>query len=254
MDTPAGKATRTARPQDAAPVGGSRTGSRPGSRQLSNEEIHARLHQAVFEHRLLPGTRLVEDHLAEATGSTRGRIRQVLARMAHENLVTLIPNRGAFVASPSVGEAREVFAMRTLLEPPLAEWLARDPRPSHIERLRAHVRREAAARAAGERAEIIRLSGEFHLLLAELTGNRILMRTLRELCAQTCLVITLYDKPNTPACPHHEHEDLIDAIAALDGARAAGVMRHHLRHIEQALALETPAADPPVDLHAMFAS
>ncbi|CAM3566586.1 HTH gntR-type domain-containing protein [Bordetella sputigena] len=221
---------------------------------IANDEIYRRLQQAVFEHRLLPGTRLVEDHLAEITGSTRGRIRQVLARLAHENLVTLVPNRGAFIAKPSVEEAREVFAMRHMIEPPMTELLARNARAAQINRLRVHVRREAAARAAGERAVIIRLSGEFHLLMAELTGNRILTRTLRELCAQTCLVITLYDKPNTPACPHHEHEAVIDAIEARDGARAAALMRHHLEHIEATLALEEPEPAPRVDLQSLFAS
>ncbi|ARP87899.1 GntR family transcriptional regulator [Bordetella genomosp. 9] len=221
---------------------------------LANEDIYRRLQQAVFEHRLLPGTRLVEDHLAEVTGSTRGRIRQVLARLAHENLVTLIPNRGAFIAKPTVEEAREVFAMRQLIEPSMADLLARGPKASHIARLRAHVRQEAAARAAGDRAAIIRLSGAFHMLMAELTGNRILTRTLRELCAQTCLVITLYDKPNTPACPYHEHETMIDAIEAGDGAQAAALMRHHLQHIEATLALEEPEPAGRVDLQSLFFS
>jgi DNA-binding GntR family transcriptional regulator len=239
------------RPQKAARPASAAPGK---ARMLTNDQIYGKLHRAVFEHRLVPGTRLVEDHLAEVSGSTRGRIRQVLARLAHENLVTLIPNRGAFVASPTVEEAREVFAMRNLLEPPLAEWLARAPQADQVERLRRHVRLEAAAREAGERPTIIRLSGEFHLLMAELTGNRILMRTLRELCAQTCLVITLYDKPSTPACPYHEHEDIIDAIAAREGTRAAELMRHHLHHIERTLALEEPQRDSPVDLDTLFAS
>ncbi|OZI31780.1 GntR family transcriptional regulator [Bordetella genomosp. 10] len=234
-----------------APLAAAGARGRP-PRSLSNDEIHAKLQQAVLEHRLKPGTRLVEDHLAEVAGSTRARIRQVLARLAHESLVTLVPNRGACVASPTVEEAREVFAMRHLLEPSMVQWLAERPQPAHIKRLRAHVAQEAEARAAGDRPRIIRLSGEFHMLLAELTGNRLLSRTLRELCAQTCLVITLYDKPNTPACPYHEHEDVIAAIEAGDGARAAELMRHHLRHIEQTLALEGPAPDAPVDLQALF--
>lgn len=244
MDTQIGKTSSPSSPDtDAAPAA-----------MLANEEIYRKLQQAVFEHRLLPGTRLVEDHLAEATGSTRGRIRQVLARLAHENLVTLVPNRGAFIAKPSVEEAREVFAMRHMIEPPMAELLARTAKAAQIHRLRAHVRQEAAARASGDRSVIIRLSGEFHLLMAELSGNRILMRTLRELCAQTCLVITLYDKPNTPACPYHEHEEVIDAIEARDAERAAGLMRHHLQHIEATLALEEPEAAPRVDLQSLFAS
>lgn len=233
-------------------------GVRPVSRShpvkaLSNDEVYEKLQRAVFEHRLKPGTRLVEDHLAEVAGSTRGRIRQVLARLAHEGLVTLTPNRGACVASPTVEEAREVFGMRFMLEPAMVKALAARRDPTQIARLRHHVQQEAAARAANDRPAIIRLSGEFHILLSTLTGNRILMRSMRELCAQTCLVITLYDKPNTPACPYHEHEDVIDAIERGDGDAAAHLMTHHLEHIEQTLDLDAPEDEGPEDLHALFA-
>lgn len=233
---------------------GARQAARPReARALSNQEIHEKLQRAVFEHRLKPGTRLVEDHLADMSGSTRASIRQVLARLAHEGLVTLTPNRGARVASPTVQEAREVFAMRFMLEPAMVRQLAQQRIPGHASRLREHVMAEAAARARGDRPAIIRLSGEFHILLAELTGNRILMRSMRELCAQTCLVITLYDKPNTPACPYHEHEDVIEAIEQGDAEKAARFMTHHLSHIEQTLALDSPGDEAPDDLSDLFA-
>jgi len=80
----------------------------------TNDEIYARLQKAVQEHRLTPGTRLVEERLGEFAGVSRTKIREVLSRLAHEGLVTLVPNRGAFIASPSVAQARDVFVTRLM--------------------------------------------------------------------------------------------------------------------------------------------
>jgi len=219
---------------------------------LTNDEVYLKLQQAVFEQRLFPGTKLLEERLAGVVGLSRAKIRQVLARLAHERLVTLIPNRGAFVASPSIEEAREVFVARRILEPGMVRLLCQDVPPASIERLRLHVAQESAARLQNDRSAIIRLSGEFHLLLAELAGNRSVARMLRELCAQTCLIITLYDKPSAPACPHHEHTDIVDAVEAGDAERAAQAMLAHLDHIERTLDL-AGADEPSVDLEAIFA-
>ncbi|SHI24275.1 GntR family transcriptional regulator [Pollutimonas bauzanensis] len=201
----------------------------------ASEEIYAKLQQAIFEHRLLPGTKLIEERLGEVVGTSRTIIRQVLARMAHEKLVTLIPNRGAYIASPSVAEAREVFVARRLIEPEVVRMLCSVAAPAHLALLRAHVAQESRARAAGDRASIIRLSGEFHVLLASLAGNATLLRIIREMCAQTCLAIALYDKPNAPACPFHEHAGIIDAIERHAPDAAIEGMLQHLDHIEKTL-------------------
>jgi DNA-binding GntR family transcriptional regulator len=68
---------------------------------------------------------------------------------------------------------------------------------------------------------------------------------MRELTSLTCLIITLYDKPDTLACPHTEHADLIDAIEAKDASRAANCMADRLAHIEQTLHFEVADADQP---------
>ena len=218
---------------------------------FSNEEIYRRLQKAVLEHRLGPGTRLVEDRLAEVSGVSRTKIREVLGRLAHEGLVTLVPNRGAFIASPSVEQARNVFATRRLVEPEMARMLCASATPVQIRALRRHVKQEEEARAKDDRPAIIRLSGEFHILIAQMTRNEILLRLMRELTSLTCLIITLYDKPNTPACPHHEHADLIDAIEAHDAVRASSTMSEHLSHIENTLDLSASPAEMP-DIEAIF--
>jgi DNA-binding GntR family transcriptional regulator len=225
---------------------------RPGQALRSVDVIYQRILSAILEHRLPPGTKLGEERLAAIFGVSRTQVRQALARLTHDRIVTLIANRGAFVSSPTVDEAREVFAARRLIEPDLVRRVAAAASAADIRRLRAHVRLESEARAAADKRAIIRLSGDFHQIIADLAGNSFLARTMRELESLTCLVIILYDAPNVPSCPFDEHSALIDAIEARDGDRAAALMVEHLDHVERTLEL-TPAKDDEIDLAAVFA-
>ena len=220
-------------------------------RPPSVDAIHQRVLLAIVEHQLPPGTKLGEERLASVFGVSRTQIRQVLERLAHDSIVTVLPNRGAFVSSPSVDEAREVFAARRLIESELIRKATQIAKPEDIRRLRKHVALESAARAANDKRSIIRLSGAFHQIIAEIAGNRFLARTMRELETLTCLVIILYDAPNVPACPYHEHSDLVDAIEARDVERAASLMHEHLLHVEGSLDFER-SGDGEINFDAVF--
>jgi len=223
-----------------------------GARRLSVAGIYDRILAAILEHRVLPGTQLVEEKLAAIFRVSRTKIRQAIARLAHDGIVTVHPNRGAFVSKPSVAEAREVFEARRLIEPWLAAKLAATATPQEVKRLREHVALESRARAAGDQRAIIRLSGEFHQHIAEMAGNSLIARTMRELESLTCLVIILYDSPQVPSCPCHEHNELTDAIERHDADAAARGMIEHLNHVEAALNLHE-AAPREIDLEAAFA-
>jgi DNA-binding GntR family transcriptional regulator len=216
---------------------------------LSSEDaIYERILAAIFEHRLPPGTKLGEDRLASIFGVSRARIRRVLPRLAHEGVVTLEPNRGAFVTKPSVHEARDVFQARHVIEPGIVERvLARPERSGIVARLRQHVAAERRARAANDTRAIVRLSGEFHMLLADMAGNALLAKSMRELTSLTCLIIALYDKPSVPSCLGEEHAEIVDAIAKGQKERAVALMLHHLEHVEENLDLTIVEA-APVDL------
>ncbi len=214
------------------------------------DRVYERLLAAIFEHRLPPGTKLGEDRLAGIFGVSRARIRRVLPRLAHDGVVTLEPNRGAFVARPTVAEAREIFDARRLIEPAIVERLLRQKdRRAAIARLRQHVASEHRARAVGDTRSIVRLSGEFHVLLAEMAGNGLLARTMKELATLTCLIIALYDKPSVPHCLDAEHDEIVDALAQGDAGRSGRLMVEHLEHVEEGLDLAV-AETEPVDLEA----
>lgn len=236
--------TRRAPPPDRT----ARTKALAEHGSAGENEIYERILAAIFEHRLPPGTKLGEDRLARIFGVSRARIRRVLPRLGHEGVVRLEPNRGAFVAQPSVAEARDVFEARRIIEPAIVQRLAgqRDRREV-VARLRRHVAEERHARAADATRAVVRLSGEFHILLADHTGNAVLARTMRELASLTCLVIALYDKPSVPSCLGEEHGLIVDALAAGDGKRAMALTLEHLTHVEENLDLSIPDTGP-IDL------
>jgi DNA-binding GntR family transcriptional regulator len=255
------------RAQGSAPAG--RAASRPSSppamptrspsktpsparveRENANDEIYERICLAILEHRLPPGTKLVEERLAEIFGVSRARVREVLARLAHEQIVELYPQRGAYVAKPTAEQARDVFEARRLIEPALLRRLIVSLTPEKVERLRQHQALELDARRRDDKRAIVRLSGEFHTLLAELAGNGALERTMRELSTLTCLIIFLYDAPTATSCRADEHSQVIEAIARRDTTGAEKVMLGHLDHIESSLKLDIGTAE--IDLEAVF--
>ena len=205
-------------------------------------DIYQKIYNAVVEHRLLPGTKLSEERVAELFQVSRTQVRSVLQRLAVEQLVTLYPNRGAFVSQPTPAQAKDVLWIRRTLEPAAVERvIARiqsGQAPDAIERLQAMLQSEQEARAAGDRRQAVRLSGEFHVLLAELSGSPWLTRMIRELTPLTCLAILTFEAPTKAACPHDEHAQLLQAIEQGDARAAQAIMAQHLSHIEEALNLD----------------
>jgi len=221
-------------------------------REKSVDEIYEKIYIAILEHRLHPGTKLGEERMAEIFGVSRARIREVLARLAHEQIVELFPQRGAYVAKPTTEQARDVFEARRLIEPAVLRRMIETLTPEKIQRLRQHLELEADARRRNDKRAVIRLSGEFHTLLAELAGNSSLARSMRELCMLTCLTIFLYDAPTAQSCRDDEHQLIIDAVAKRDRARAETIMLAHLDHIEGSLQLDQSNGE--ADLEAIFRS
>jgi DNA-binding GntR family transcriptional regulator len=235
-------------PAKAAPATARRRGA-------SQADIHQRIYDAIVEHRLLPGTKLSEERVAELFGVSRTQVRGALQRLAVEQLITQVPNRGAFVSTPTVDEAQDVLSVRRTLEPAgvvrLIQRLAEGKAPTAIKDLRALVKREHQAQARGDRRQSVRLSGDFHVLLAELSGNSIMARLVRELTPLTCLAILTFEAPTATACPNDEHALLIDAIEAGNARGAERLMIEHLNHIESALKLDAHVVQD-VDLAAVL--
>jgi DNA-binding GntR family transcriptional regulator len=226
---------------------------------LTENEIYERMVATVLDHRLPPGTKLVEDRLATAFGVSRTRIRPVLVRLANEQIVTLTPNRGATVAQPTEEEAREVFQVRQMIEPTLIECFIQSADANDIQTLVNCIADEEEARFKGDMRRAIRLSGDFHLHIANASTHQTLGRILRELVSRTSLILMTYSvnhlqtRAEATSCGCQEHRALLDAIRLRDPREAARLMREHLEQLESQLQFNQPETDVP-DLISLFGS
>ncbi len=230
---------------------------RKTTRNGNVDDIYEQILGAIFERKLIPGTRLKEEELCEVFGVGRGAVRKVLQRLSHENLVDIIPNSGAFIAKPTVKEAKEVFQARRLIEVELVRELAAQFNEEKRRALEDHVLREQAAHDAGDHHQRIRLSGEYHLLIGELADKPVLTDFLREIVSRTSLIIALYQRTNTARSgpvgspPCQDHRKLISILESGDIDRAIILMEEHLDELEEQLDLEPPPEDR-VDLKSIF--
>jgi DNA-binding GntR family transcriptional regulator len=221
------------------------------SGQSPEGRIYRRIHAAIAAHRLLPGARLIEEELSGVFGVSRMRIRAVLHSLARDKVVTLHRNRGAVVASPTVEEAKDVFAARKLIEIALARDVVEAADAEAIRRLKEHVRKERQGERSEDRAYELKASHEFHTLLAEIPGNPVIIAFMRELMARSALITAIYERPDISSCSHVAHGDLIKLIERRDSEGLAKAMRLHLEQIESDLVLFERAV-PLADLKAVF--
>jgi len=182
------------------------------SERLKPEAIAERIRAAIIEHRLAPGAKLNEVQLCEVFGTKRGAVRQALSLLAKDRLVDLEPNRGAFVASPSLQDVHEVFEMRRIIERAVVERVCASHPRRRLGSVRDLIGRERQAFENRDFPAWIRFSGEFHTALARLTGNTVLCDCLGELVARSTLISALYESLvtckalNTRCCIGHCRE------------------------------------------------
>lgn len=219
--------------------------------EIDEEVIVARIFEAVVEQRLPPGTKLSESALCEAFGVGRMRIRRALLLLSSREIVELHVNRGAFVASPTAEQARQVFEARLALEPTIARLAVQRASDADIAALTTHLEMEYDAHRHGRRRDAIRLSGQFHTLLAQVAGNAVMLRMMKELVTRTSLIIGIFGAPGMANCRDDDHACIVDAFRQRAADKAASMMEAHLRHIQGHLDLGTKSASP-VDLVALF--
>ena len=199
------------------------------------------LTRAIVEHRLLPGSKLAEQKLADFFGVSRTLVRQALLQLSQHQLVTLEPARGAFVAAPSADEARQVFAVRGMLECEMARAFALQSTPAQIRALRAHISQEKNAIDQDDAHVRTELLGDFHVRMAELMGNQVLAQMLGQLIARCALITLMYQSSREAHHSNQEHVQLVRALAAHDAEAAAQLMAEHLAHVQANLELDGAA-------------
>ena len=209
----------------------------------STQRIVDSITSAIVERRLMPGTKLVEQRLAGIFKVSRTIVRQALNQLSRDRLVNLEPSRGAFVAMPSLDEARQVFEMRNMLESAMVSQLCSRISDGQIAQLQAHLRAERQAVARSDVALRTRLLSDFHVLLAHLLNNTVLAETMQDLLSRSQLISLMYQSSHSAGESHREHELVVEAIERRDARAAARLMANHIHSVERNLRTDPGTSD-----------
>jgi len=234
----------------AAPVAApAENGAAPADKNSSIESIANDIATAIVEKRLPPGTWLREEALGRVYSVSRTKVRAALLMLSKDKLIEMIPDKGAFVCQPTVDEAREVFAVRRILEREVVRLFIANARPRDYQTLEQHIKFERTALRQSTMGTVReKLLGDFHVALAEATGNHTLAEMVRELVARSSLIAMLYHSSNDPHCSSDEHSDFLRLCRKGDVEAAVTCMIEHLERIEASLELGTGKPDRQLDL------
>lgn len=200
------------------------------SKKINSEDaVYRKLKTAIRKRYIKQGSQLVEVALAQQLGVSRTPVRSAIKRLEAEGLVNSIPNRGAFVITPTQKEIEETFLVRAQLEIMATRLTSSRVTPKQIDELRNLISLETKVFDESNLDEYYAANDNLHLKIAELSGNRVLYSYIKELLDRTRIFLILYDPfYKLEYRPTSEHEAIIDALAAGDAERAAHAVDTHI--------------------------
>ena len=216
----------------------------------STDQAYHSIRNAIENGRFEPGDRLNEEELSEISGVSRTPVREALRRLSHEHLVTLKPNRGAFVTKWSSADLADFYEMRAFLEGLAARKAAErghqdyfdkmDDIVDKIDVLVGELRSSPVSEVRNQRVEdhkaFLSLNSQFHEYLLEAANSPRLRETLQGLSdpgmvTRTALAYSVEDIARS----NRAHRELAQAIRSGDGTLAEHLMRVHLLGATRAL-------------------
>jgi DNA-binding GntR family transcriptional regulator len=194
------------------------------------QSVYQSIKDSILGNRLRPGNKLTHQALAESLGVSRTPVRESLERLYQEGYVTRIANRGYFVAEIDVQEVRELYQTREALETYSLDLVLRTGiSPAAMRRLNGINARYKALCMENLSRERLLVDREFHVTLAEQSGNNHLRRTLAGIFDRLILkrrVEGFHDLRGI--APYEDHVRILEAIAAKDGKGAQKLLRAHI--------------------------
>lgn len=198
------------------------------------DQLYATLRGAIIDNDLSPGTRISETEIAQHYGVSRQPAREAFIKLANEGLLEIRPQRGTFVAKISLPAVMDARFVREAVEADIVKLLAQAPEPALVADLRSHLVRQRDI-IGGSARDFMEADEAFHHTLAAGAGKENAWRVIVEMKAQMDRVRFLSSVHFSVARLVDQHTQLVEAIAAGDGARAEQAIRSHLRGILQDL-------------------
>lgn len=196
------------------------------------ERIAAQLRQMITAGELQPGQRLSEQTLAESLDISRNTLREVFRVLTKDGLLRHEPNRGVFVAVPSIAAIIDIYRVRRLIEcQALAQAYPRHPAKAHM---RAAVEAAERARDAADWVGVGTANMSFHMGIVELADSERLNMLFGQVLAELRLAFGMLQDPEFLHAPFVDmNRGILELADAGSFAKAAASLSDYLVHSER---------------------
>lgn len=203
--------------------------------ETRRQQVERHLREMILNGHYAPGEKLIERELCEQMGVSRPSLREALRLLEAEKLIHIFPHRGPVVASISADEARDLYAMRALLESHAAQEFARLASPEQVQALSATVDRLHITGEQGDRMALLATKTEFYNVLIEGCGNKLIGEVLLGLLSRVNLLrAASFSSADRLPKSLQEIDDLMDAIREHDPERARLLAHAHILNAQRA--------------------
>ena len=189
------------------------------------ERILSTIRAAIVNGEIRPGTRIMEPKLAERFGISRTPIREAIRQLESEGLISVIPRKGAIVASISTQDISNFYELKMILEGHAARLAAKNLTGNDLMKMETVNRQIEAASAKKNLSRVLDLHNEFHEIFLRACGNEKLHAIVQNLVMQFQRFHLIPAMPRRIGGSIRQHTEIIEAFRRKDAARAEELVR-----------------------------
>ena len=210
-------------------------------------KVFRRLREDILSGVYKENEELREISIGEEMGVSRTPVREALRQLELEGLVSIIPNKGAYVTGISLKDVHDIYMIRSMLEGLCTRWATRYITEEQIEELEEvillsefHLKKKSTAGKDGEKAQqVSELDGKFHKVLYHASNSRILEHVLSDFHKYVKMARTMsVEEEHRAERSIGEHRAILEAIKARDEELAERLANEHIMKVMENLHIE----------------
>jgi DNA-binding GntR family transcriptional regulator len=198
------------------------------SRSVLSDQVKQHILDRIESGDFLPGERLVESQLAVQLGISQAPVREAIRDLVSAGFLEREPHKGAIVRMLSDDDLREIYAIRGPLDALAAELAAPHVTDEHIETLTEIKEKMLEMARAEDFIAAARFDWQFHMLIVELAGNRLLQRIYNSLQLSQYILISMRRSNQSLENLAGRHQAIIDALQTRDKETVRQAMLAHI--------------------------
>lgn len=195
---------------------------------LSSRVFHT-IRENILSGKYAPNVELKEKTIGEELGVSRTPVREALRQLELEGLVTIIPNKGAYVVGISQKDIRDIYEIRSRLEGLCARWAAAHITKEQLDELEENIYLSDFHSSKGNTEQVVELDNRFHEILYNASGSKELRHVLLDFhhYVQRVRKVTLA-VTDRAMNSNDEHRKIVEALKVHDAEQAEQLANKHM--------------------------